>query len=170
MVMRREHNGFVLLILLIFLQLFALLSAQYLMNKAQFKKQLRQEAEVIRARDLALSWLAKWGKKDVHCNEFAYPVKFLLQQNDSWWQVHACYVNDKPRIYFLKEDLQTDACAAIAMHDIWRVHFYRHTVYIPGKTGVMLQETAAVSDTLPIDCKQPIRTLTAGRQTLRWIR
>ncbi len=165
-----QHRGFVLLIVLVFLQLFTLLSAQYLWSKTRIKQEIKLQLAVMAAHDQALDLLDTWGAKKRVCESAHYTTRFLQGQPESWWQLHACDQIRELHVYWLQEDIMTDACMAVSSAPQMRVHYYRRTIFIAGLVGAIAQETVATSDAQPVDCAQPIKLIAPGRQSLRWLR
>jgi type II secretory pathway component PulJ len=165
-----RHQGFVLLIILVFLQLFALLSAHYLWNKVRSKQQLKLQMSAMAARETAVILLNKWSKRADICHTEMATTRFLQRQSEPWWQAHACFQSTELHAYFLREDIMSDVCTAITSQPSQRVHYYRDTVMVASAAGAIVQDTFAASDSQPVDCHHPVRLISPGRQTLRWLR
>jgi hypothetical protein len=90
--MRRDHEGYVLLIVLIYLQLFALLGLELVANLLVSRSQLRLDLQRMNDQDNTLQILQFIDHEDVaRCRSLNYSVNTLMRESSTWWKQHACH-------------------------------------------------------------------------------
>lgn len=141
--MRREHDGYVMLIVLIYLQLFAMLGLESVANLMIDRKQLRLKVQRISQQNDALQVLKSLDHENVvRCQSLNYTVDTLMSQSLSWWIQHACRGQVKGQDYYYFREILA----------IYPETYYRHSL----RMGMVM-----VQDTM---------TQKGERLMLRWLR
>lgn len=172
MVMPQKNNGYVLLVVLIFLQLFGLLCAQSISRVSRTKREAVEGRQIHQLRDSAAVLLAELDKHDKSvCQRETISPHFIQRQSLAWWQAHACRASSQDgEYYYFHERLMTDECAVIDGEDGYATQYYRTTLFYPTSWTVMVQDVTVLPDTRPLSCSTQPRQLRPGRQMLRWLR
>lgn len=172
-VVMQQTKGFVLLIVLVYLQLLAMLNMANIRQLTMLKKQvhLQEQQSDLRANARQIMHLLSGPVNDT-CVMPAKPVQFMQTQSVLWWQSHACVgMYNNSRYYFFYSDLGGDDCAQITENNgqVKRAHYYKVSLlYLAGKS-VLAQQTLV----LPVDpsgqCHDQLRSVMAGAGVLRWL-
>jgi len=166
-------SGFTLLIVLVFLHVFALLALNSLSQSALLTKAAAdqyQAAHLLVSTENGLLQLEKKVSQD--CLIHPLSSASLLKKPFSWWQTHACIVKQENRqFYYVREFLGKDQCCIIKQNHIAVVEFYRLSLFAAHHNSeILLQSTiASPSDEKPI-CTNTPHTMVTGRQMLREIK
>jgi len=172
MVMRQQNKGYVLLVVLIYLQLFILLNAQIMKSLALANKEATQIRSQYQLRQTAMQIMQLLDQQDpAICLYEHYSARFLQRQPLAWWREHACQGNNqRGDYYYLHEKLMKDECAVIIGHETYAARYYRTTLLYSAGWMVMVQDTRVLPDNAPVNCQHVVRSLKSGRQMLRWLR
>ncbi len=171
-----KMHGFVLLIMLVYLQILSLLAVRGMTAVIYHKKLLRHESESFLQRHEMMSILAKIDivKAPVCMIRKAVPLD-QLRHDINWWKRHGCQIiNGKNQYYFVREKLSVDRCAQVTNVYNQQVIpvYYRNTLLYD--SGVNVINTLLFQDTIvfPGDsapsCTGILKTINRGRQMLRF--
>lgn len=167
-------KGFVLLIMLVFLQVITLLGLVTLSTLEMASKACY------------LSWLqvqrVHTAKTILHHAEQVVPSclipvtapNYLSKKPLLWWQQYACagHLNHL-KYYYLVESLGVDSCAMIKYKQNYRADYYRLTVFPVeihlDNMPLLLQSVVVKAAVVFNICHGKLHTVTLGRQTWREI-
>jgi Tfp pilus assembly protein PilX len=176
--MNQSDKGFVLLIILVFMQIFSILtcvglasvSAAIRINRDAWQSYTFKKAAV-RELDTLETALLTTGPQ---CVIPILPAGELARKSISWWQEYSCSSNLAGfRYYYVTENLGKDSCSLLDKDTdhIVIADYYRITLLaLPAKkltAKLILQSTMvkASNDSLP--CDRDKHLVTAGRQMQR---
>lgn len=170
-------RGFVLLVMLVYLQIFSLLAMNAMAVVAMQKKQLYQGYDLIKDRLSTQELLLGLQHQQVDgCQINMHTPDELDRADLNWWRRAACHgVKDGREYFYLREDLGVDACAMVEYEDkqLVAVRYYRDTLLYLSKLSyyqsVVGQSTFVVPEQTSLECKEAIKRLHPGRQMLRWV-
>lgn len=159
-------QGFVLLIMLVYLQLFSLVAIQGMSALLLQQKTLRLRLAQLEQQQAVLAVLDKVDHyARPSCTVPVQPYR-MMQRPEHWWKLRGCHLNSAGiDYYFVREDLGTAPCSLIKYQRV-TAHYYRNTLY--QHQGLLVQDTIARSDKLPPACGSP-REVHPSRQMLRWL-
>lgn len=163
-------HGFVLCVVLIFLQLVSMLSLYQLMRASYAiklsNKQLHHSLFLWQAR----STLMQFAKENITCE--THPLSDLSLQVHSvdWWRIHACYFKSNHIEYFiLQEQLGDDICAKVSPKQ--SASYRREDLLaIQNTEKVILQATIVKASAVPLSCATEPHVVHIGLQMLRELR
>lgn len=153
-----KNRGFILIIVLIFLQIFSLIGLFNISSLTQVLKSNSHLYQSYYLRHKSLAFLQELEREiKPECLIPIIPAPLLAKKPASFWQVHACHANvDGIRYYYSMEWLGEDACAEAA--------YYRITL----KAGhYLLQSTLALALSESKVCEGRKHVVKPGRQWLR---
>lgn len=170
-------RGFVLLVMLVYLQIFSLLAMNAMAVVAMHKKELFQGYDLIRDRLRAQELLLGLSHQQVNGCQVAMHTTDEIDRADlNWWRRTGCHgIKDSREYFYFREDLGVDACGAIEYEDkqLVAARYYRDTLLYLSKLSyyqsVVAQSTFVVPEHVPLECKESIKRLHPGRQMLRWL-
>lgn len=169
--MRSIHKGYVLLIILVYLQLFALLMMANIRLLSGYKKQVREQTQLGEKRNAILSVLNDLGLQlTPECRLNAYSPAFVQKQSLSWWKTHACTHDHAGHLYYyIQVDLGTANCLGVkdANNQLKAAHFYKDVVMM-GDQEMLADETIVVPDEALLACPTPAEEIQAGKRRIRW--
>lgn len=121
-------NGYVLLVVLIYLQLIALLTLAILQQEKNYMHSFAK-SELMREQHQQLKDLLPTLNVDEYCSIATTNPKQITAQATNWWNRHACTLQTNLyQIQYVIEDLKTDVCAVIAKNKIAIANYYRITL------------------------------------------
>lgn len=170
-----KSSGFVLLVMLIYIQVISLVAVQSLLLSGGMLKTNRQSLIVGEMLRSAIAIMKSIDESDAAaCMVERQSLVMLKRHELGWWQVHGCRFNGGNNInFYVRERLGIDTCAALLSPNKQMVApiIYRNTLLqvsgLNHHVRAILQDTIAVeSRTLPA-CNQEIRVIQHGRQMLR---
>lgn len=172
MAMQRKtqaSDGFILLTVLIFVQLFSLIAMESIAWLIEDKRSIKLLA---RQRNLQLKTLSLISQMNspvtAACSGGHYAAGSLPRKPLSWWQDHACRgVTNGGEYYYFQEPLELNVCNA----ENKSVRYDRNTLlYLPGKDfySAMLYQSmiTSINDT-NIPCQGEPKMIPLGLQHLR---
>jgi len=174
-------RGFVLLTVLVFLQIFSLISLYSLTTVSAMMKSndhLWQSDHTRLKSHAILQRLESTLTRDISaCSIPLTPATVLAKKSLVWWQLHACHGKvNHIEYYYTIESLGNDPCAIIEMRDgnpSMMATYYRMTLYAlpyPLKSAhFVLQTTVALSTAHMATCEQKVHLIKQGRQGFREI-
>lgn len=179
--MIKNKQGFILPIVLLFMQLFALLSI-YELDGAKLSMQIsRDYFHVIKNNIIAKQILKNLEQDVVSQSDNPYPCFISLTSSTQlvrsplqWWGTHACSGNfDAMRYYYVLEWLGKNPCVnldKITNNQLVAVNYYRLTLYVNDSksAGIWFFQSTLVkpSEEAPL-CKDKPYSITIGRQMWR---
>lgn len=171
--MRQRHDGFVLLIVLVYLQLLVLLNITNIKQLMLLNKQIRLLERHAMFHNLMMNIVNKINEEKIyHCEISPYPVRYIQQQSRSWWEAHACSgVAANFQYYFYQSDLGRDDCAVVdeQASQFHAAHYYRITLMIDSNPSVIAQVVMIRPDKRQPSCTQTVRKVHGGKSVLRWL-
>lgn len=178
---RLSSSGFVLVTVLLFLQVFSLISLYGLMYASTTMKRNDHLWYGYNDRLKSNQFLQKLESGVVldpaACNIPVTPSPVLARKPISWWQLHTCSANaDGIRYYYAVESLGDDPCGVTEKgnRNQWLIaNYYRITLFmLPDKlkgAKYLLQSTIALSGVQALACEGNLHRVKPGRQTWREI-
>lgn len=170
-------QGYVLLMMLVYMQIFSLLAMQLTADIIYEKKSAIHRNSTYQLRHQALRVLSDIDRMtDTSCtiNKMS-PVR-LTMQDIRWWRRRGCYLNRGEIEYFyVREVLGVDDCAVITTVNKQQVtvKYYRNTllqvVALTPEITLLLQDAVAVAGPVPPVCSFTLKQVKSGRQMLRWL-
>jgi hypothetical protein len=171
------HNkGFVLFIVLIFLQIFSLISLYSLTTLSAMTKSnyhlWQGESFRYQSRKTLSEFASKFESALSTCSIPITPANELASKPGSWWQLDACQekVNGLNAFYTV-ELLGEDACATIANNNNLIARYYRITLLTLSDefhgASYLLQSTITVPAAPTVTCQQTRHAVKAGQQAWR---
>ncbi len=171
--MRKKTNGYVLLVVLVYLQLFGLLILSALSNRGKLQKQIQAKQWHFRQRHEARVLLAQLDRMyQSSCLRPVSSTAYMLHQPFSFWQAFACRGGDGwAEYYYFWQDIGIDRCHRMNEGDGMglSVRYIRLTLVYAG-AAVIVQDTYAYPTQLALDCHEDIKEVSPGRVALRWLR
>ncbi len=171
--MREQHNGFVLLIVLVYLQLIALLNIANIKQLTMLKKQIKhQHLQSILQAEASVILNNIVDKGAVTCQRQLHPVRFLQMQPLSWWQSYGCMGESiSGHYYYFINDMGVDDCTVIEnrINQSMSAHYYRVTMMLDAMESIIAQETLITSEQRSGACTQQNRVVQAGKGPMRWL-
>lgn len=163
-------QGFVLCVVLVFLQLFAMLSLYQLMRVSYAIKlsnqQLQHALFVLQARVM----LRKLAQADVECEINAISDLSLQHHTLDWWQSNACYFQRNKINYFIvQERLGDDPCAVVS-HKRSALYLRDDLLAVQNSERVILQGTIVKVSAVPLSCATRPHAVRVGLQMIRELR
>lgn len=162
-------SGFILPIVLLFLQLFSMLGLfglQQILYGTQFIALHQRKMQVLNSINEILTQI----------EQMPYDQSCLLEttldftkQPFNWWQAHACYGRHTDiSFYYCVENLGQDPCAVQADNRNIVANYFRYTVYVIVESAInsklIIQSTYAKPSELTSICKGKSRLALFGRQ------
>ena len=166
-------SGFTLLIVLVFLQVFALLSLNSMLQTAMLTKANFDQYQTDQLLRLAQTMLLPLEKQvPYECRVRPLPAASLIQRSLSWWQTHACRKTLQNQVfYYVLEWLGRDQCCVIGRHSIMPVDFYRLSLFVAHhNTEIVVQSTIAQPASEKPVCQTAPHFIVPGRQMYREIK
>lgn len=169
----RQHNGYVLLIVLVYLQLLVLLNITNIKQLTMLKKQIKMQSQQYFLKHEVSNILKVISKnKGDICIRENYPVHYLQIQPLSWWQSHGCSGDSESgKYYYFITDMGKDECAGVVnqSNQLNMVHYYRVTLMLNARSMLLAQKTLVMSEQVPPVCGQQVRVVRADEGVLRWL-
>lgn len=170
-------QGYVLLMMLVYMQIFSLLAMQVTADIIYQKKAAMHRHSIYQLRRQAIRVLSDIDRMtDTSCNINKMSPARLAMQDIRWWRRRGCYLNRREIEYFyVREVLGDDDCATIITPNKqqFTVRYYRNTllqvVALTPESTVLLQDTIAVAGPVPPVCSLKLKQVKSGRQMLRWL-
>jgi hypothetical protein len=172
---KEKQQGFILILVLIFIQLFSLLNLYALKSIKQrmhlTKKNWQQEllTETIETTLFSL-------EKNIYLAEASCHFSFISPLTLSklplnWWQNHACFNQTQAFSYaYMIEPLSQDPCLTINNQPGESALFKRLSLCIWVKTHkACIQAIYALTTINQEECKESKHRIKAGRQSLSWL-
>lgn len=171
--MLKKTKGYVLLVVLVYLQLFGLLILSALSDRGKLQKQIQEKLWHFRQRHEARVILAQLDRTyQSSCLRPVSSTAYMLHQPFSFWQTFACHGRDGlAEYYYFWQDLGIDRCHRMNEGDGrgQSVRYVRLTLVYAG-AAVIVQDTHASPTQLALDCHEDIKDVSPGRVALRWLR
>lgn len=163
--MRIKHQGYVLFIVLVFMQLFALLGMYGYTATIQ---EMRLGNEQWRHQGTLLSVQAIMHQLEAQAVDCIIPVTpDIATKSQRWWQNHACSENAANfRYYYVWEKLGLDPCALIDNNQRLTADYYRLTLYVPAHFILMQSTVVKASNEMGV-CLYEQHPVKFGRQMWR---
>jgi Tfp pilus assembly protein PilX len=170
----RRQQGYILFVVLIFMQLFALLGLNAL-NQLFWVKKVQNEQNqrwflLSQAEHLLYQVAATLKEQKAAC--LLAPLSFnqLKEHPFSWWTANACSVSGHLfKAYYLLEFLGVDPCATIRASLQAVAAYYRITVLLVGESHetlqVMLQATVSAATQTAEHCDSEAHSVDLGPQS-----
>lgn len=170
-------DGFVLLIMLVYLQIFSLLSMQALSSATVYKKFEFNQLVVFQKRRQVLDVLAFLDQKpQVSCVMTMRSHKWFLHQSSAWWRRHACHISFATNdYYYVREMLDAGTCGVTSNEYKQQVTpiYYRNTLLqvsgVSAHQSLMVQDVVVWPGQNPPVCNKTLWHVNTGRQMLRWL-
>lgn len=165
-------RGFVLFIMLVYLQILSLLAMRGAAAIIDQKKSFHHQSERYRQQQNLLIMLDQVDAvmQPACVISKTYPLE-LLRQDVSWWKRHGCQlIQGKNQYFFVRERLQKDDCAVVTNsynHLVIPVYYRNTLLYDSGVTTLLVQDTIVLSGSFPPSCSGVPRKVREGRQMLR---
>ena len=170
-------HGYVLLMMLVYMQIFSLLAMQVAADIVYQKQSAMHRQSTYQLRRQALRVLSDIDRMtDASCNINKTSYARLAMHDIRWWRRRGCYLNRGEIEYFyVRETLGVDDCAVIITSNkqYLTVQYYRNTllqvVALTSEVNGILQDTIAVAGSMPPVCSHTLKQVKSGRQMLRWL-
>lgn len=170
-------RGFVLLIMLVYLQIISLLAMHGVAVIIYQKKTYHHGIESHQERQQIMSLLAQAdAMKRPQCMIPITPVYQLARHSIQWWKRHGCVLGDgKKQAFFVREKLNIDACEQetdVYNHLVMPIYYRNTLLYdwrVSSAGAIILQDTIVVPGGLLPACPNTPKKVNAGRQMLRWL-
>ncbi len=170
-------RGFVLMVMLVYVQIFSLLAMQAMAVLAFHKKAIFHGVLANQQRHLARYSLAMIDAEPASsCLIGRYKVVDFARVGVEWWRLHGCHKTTPNSEYFyVREDLGIDPCAQLEIQSKHgdAVRYYRNTLlYITSLSdyrSTLIQDTVAVPAVTSAACVGDVKRIKPGRQMLRWL-
>ena len=170
-------RGFVLLIMLVYLQIFSLLAVQGVAALGVQKKLLYHQMLADQRRREMLRLLTQIDStREPQCVVVRQAPAALITRHLSWWRRWGCRLSEGKNYYFyVRERLETDICAQFndESNQVVAPAYYRNTLlYVSGLShfqSMLVQDTIAAPGQVPPSCNGGIKRVNPGRQMLRWL-
>lgn len=172
--MRRKHNGLILLAVIILLQIIVLLSL-YALNNAQLFSKTAQRAWQNLSSSLTTDTILKQVEEKIilstpHCKITVLPINDWIKMPINWWQTVACSEQfNGLNYYYLVEFLGQVPCAISQGDTAMQIGYYRVTLFYPSEPTQMVQVTLAKKENSGLLCTEKKYFVTPGRQMWRRI-
>lgn len=175
-----SRKGYVLLIVLVFLQIFSLVALFALTQAAQLLRRENARWQSDEYARQANKWMARviaGGAIDSGaCAIPITPVSILANRPVSWWRVNTCSANlSKISYYYAIESIGSDACAIIwhsPENQTQVAYYYRVSILMEPGDGVaranwLIQDTVIKPVDREKECDQETHVVYAGQQARR---
>lgn len=169
-----KSSGFVLIIVLVFMQVFALLSwcaiegvllEMKMLQQHQVSSQVMSNAEQIlkKVEDSLLHYQSSCLIPQIESAQ-------LLSRSLHWWQssVTCAGIFRLFQYYYVVEFLGNDPCATVTSAALTTVNYWRITILVKpfvGSEKVWLQSTIATASDIRADCHGVFHDINIGRQS-----
>lgn len=174
----QKSNGFILFVVLLFLQLisamglYSLTSVQ--LNLKVLQREFANDKDVVESKNLLQQI-----ENTFEANHLTCPISpvfsfDLSEKSLSWWESNACQFNATPLyVYYVIESLGVDACAQLAENE--RVaDYYRLSTLIGFSKSrfsyIMMQATFVKPAQSKIMCTETLHHVKIGQQSFRFLR
>lgn len=166
-------SGMVLIIVLVFLQIFSILGLCALQSAWMEEKMagmswaaLHTEILTENALEKAINELEQYS---VLCQIESTALAELSAAPLSWWQSNGCAgQSDSFQYYYVVEHLGENVCAAIEKTEEISADYYRITVLgLQNKSRKILQATTVLSSGHKVMCEGSVQSVSLGRQSWR---
>lgn len=167
-------RGFVLLIMLVYTQVFSLLAVHGTASLLARQQLLREHLTLADRQSRALAVLARIDRMaESSCLVTIQQYSSLAQHSSGWWRLHACRMQTGgDEYFFVREFLGADSCSSMrnAKNQLVMAHYYRNTLHQQSAAGtpLLVQDTIARPGKSPPVC-DTLRQIKPGRQMLRWL-
>lgn len=171
-------RGFVLLVVLVYLQILSLLSMQMMASFISLKREQFHQLVVYQQRQKALDVLATVDQvRQPLCSVKINSALQLSFKSLSWWRQYGCHdTHDNYEYFFVRERLGVDTCSVISHQYKQQLApvYYRNTLLQISAANeynraLIVQDTVAMVSEQPPHCSDTLRRVKAGRQALRWL-
>lgn len=174
---RKSPSGFVLLVVLVFLQFFILLSLFGLTNvKLMLKASYDNQGydRLLLAAKQFLFALSNDKNVIANCDIPISEPASIAMQTKSWWQMHACSDNyNGIQYYYVVEALGAYPCTMIIDGNSTYIAKFDRITLLAESTNwdghVILQSTKATPSKEQMKCAQTVHFIKEGRQMFREI-
>lgn len=165
-------RGFVLFIMLVYLQILSLLAMRGAAAIIDQKKSFHHQREWYRQQQNLLMLLDQVDTvKQPACTISKTLPRELLRHDISWWKRHGCrLIRGENQYFFVRERLQNDDCAVVTNsynHLVIPVYYRNTLLYDSGVTALLVQDTIVLPGSFPPSCSDVPRKVRQGRQMLR---
>lgn len=167
----KQADGFILLVVLVFMQILSLLALDGLLQASLLRKSHLHQLQADNLGRIAENVLPFFERQLFeNCCVTPLSVTFLASQSVKWWQAHACHKNvGKQTFYYLWEKLGREQCGMFNQK-LRVVEFYRLSVFASElNTAILLQSVIAKSTNQQPRCKTKPSIISSGRQLYRFI-
>lgn len=168
----KRNAGFTLLIVLVFLQIFALLTLDSLTQSALFAKAAfnqYQTGNLQRSAEDVLRQLEKQPPQG--CLITPLPAANLKKLTVSWWQAQACKKTLPNTVfYYVWELLERDTCCSVQQKNTVVVFYRLSLLAVQRNTELLLQSTIAIPTNEKPVCNTKPFSIVPGRQMYREIK
>lgn len=175
-------NGFVMLIVLVFIQLFALMglySLTQIMQHMKLNAEIWQKEEYLRQANYILHQIENQLLFTLPlCRISIIPATDMVRKPILWWETHGCSGNFMGiQYYYVLEFLGNESCVSVKKQENnnhgLTVDYYRLTLScllnVEKSKKIVLQSTIAkISDKL-LSCQQRLHEVVLGQQMQREI-
>ncbi len=172
----QSERGFVFISILIFLQIFSLLSMYELLAAANMMKRIgeqEQHEKYVLTADQCLKELEAGMPHSIPaCIIQTIPSAELARKPLTWWQQHTCHANSHQiQYYYAIEALGRDDCGMVDDSSV--ANYYRNTIYLLANklkhAHIVLQSTIVLADHANSSCQRIAHHVKLGRQMSREI-
>jgi len=174
----KKSAGFVLMTVLIFMQLFSLISLYSVTTASVIMKSNDHLWQGMKLRQNSQAILQRLSSHVMANNNICFipltPASDLAKKTLTWWQLMGCRDNvNGIRYYYVMESLGEDPCAIMQNNSINQpviAHYYRITLCIIPESKpycYLLQGTTALPRAATLTCQQKSHTVTKGLQSRR---
>ncbi|OGT37498.1 MAG: hypothetical protein A3F11_02455 [Gammaproteobacteria bacterium RIFCSPHIGHO2_12_FULL_37_14] len=176
--MNDKNHGFILLIMLIFMQIFSLIVLAELMSIKLNLKLARDRWQKTNNLLMSNAFLHKIENNLIFtipsCVQSALSPQFLINRSTEWWGKFACASNHTTLYHYVIEKLGNDPCALIRIIDknhTITADYYRITLLFqssaPKSFKIILQSTIVRPKTSTQACTEIPHQVKIGRQVYR---
>jgi hypothetical protein len=171
----KSKSGFILFIVLVFLQIFSLISLYSLTMIESTMKSGNHLWQGYIFRQKSESYLHKLETYILQKNNCIIPITpavVLKNKSSQWWQLNTCHENvNEIQYYFVVEVLGEDDCAIIESSQNINAQYYRITLNAKSSqlsnSHYILQSTIALPSSNIANCDIKPHLIKQGRQSFR---
>lgn len=171
------QQGYVLLMMLVYMQIFSLLAMQAMADVVYQQQTARHRISNDQLRREALKVLADIDRVPaVSCRIEKMTTSQLASHDIQWLRSRGCYINrGEIQYFYVRETLGMDNCAVISNEykQLVTPLYYRNTLLqlygLNKQENVVLQDTVAIASLAPPVCSIKLKLVKSGRQMLRWM-
>lgn len=170
-----KQNGFIILVVLVFMQIFILLNWYAIENIVLLLRESKNSVEQERIYEKANHILSRAESSVIsHSPECVIPIMYssqMVRQPLTWWAAKSCSGNFQGfKYYYVVEPLARDSCAIVDRIKKISAAYFRITVFLYSDkedARIFLQSTLVKPDDSSDVCKSSQHSVQTGRQSWR---